>query len=90
MSFFLPPLLTSFAQSPVNKVCCCLEVDAHVKATGVMSLYAHVGDVHAPIDFWLSSTFAVSCVQDVSDSMYGQIGPVLRTVSEKTQTQSAS
>ncbi len=76
--------LTSSAESPVDKVCCCLEVDAHVKATGVMSLYAHVGDLQALVDVWLSSAFAVSGIQDVSDSMHGQISPVLCAVSGKT------
>lgn len=81
MFFFLP--LTSSAETPLDKVCCCLEIDTHVKVTGVASLYAHVGDPHALIDIWLSSVFTVSCIQDVSDSMLREISSVLCTVSEK-------
>lgn len=67
----------------MDKLRCCLEVDAHVKATGVMSLYAHVGDLRALVDVWLDSAFTVSCIEDVGESMPGQISPVLCTVSEK-------
>lgn len=74
-------LLTSSAESHVNKVCCGLEVDAHVKPNGVMSFYTHIGDPHALIDIWLSSAFTVSCIQDVSDSVSGEISTVLCTVS---------
>lgn len=81
MFFFLP--LTSFAETPVDKVCCCLEVGTYVKVNGVVSFYAHVGDPHAIIDIWLSSVFTVSCIQDVSDSMLREISSVFRTVSEK-------
>lgn len=80
---FSEHLPTSSAESPVDEISSCLEVDAHVKVTGVMSLYAQVGDLHALIDIWLSSVFTVSCIQDVSDSMHVQFGPVLSTVSEK-------
>lgn len=59
----------SSAESPVDKVCCCLEVDAHVKVTGITSVYAHIGDLHGVIDVWLPSAVTVGCVQDVSDSM---------------------
>ena len=78
--FYFP---TSPAESPVDEVCCCEEVDAQVKATGVMSLYAHVCDLHAPVDTWLSSTLTVSCIQDVCDLMLGLIGRVLCAVPEK-------
>lgn len=70
----------------MDKVCRCLEVDTHVKATGVMSLYTHVGDPHVLIDIGLSSAFAVSCIQDVCDSMFVQISHILCTVSEKYNT----
>ena len=80
MLFYFP---TSPAESPVDEVCCCEEVDAHVKATGVTSLYAHVCDLHASVDTWLSSTLTVSCIQDVCDLMLGQIGLVLCAVPEK-------
>lgn len=63
-----------------------MEVHAHVKVTRVMSLYAHVVDVHASIDIRLSSASTVSCVQDVCDSVLGQIRSVLCTLSEKHST----
>lgn len=70
----------------MDKVCCCLEVDTHVIVTGVMSLYAHVGDLHSLIDIWLSLTITVSCIQDVSDVILVQISLVLCTVSGKHTT----
>ncbi|TNN86449.1 hypothetical protein EYF80_003219 [Liparis tanakae] len=57
--------LTSSAESPVDELCCGLEVDAHVEATGVMRLDAHVGDLRALVDVRLDSAFTVSCIEDV-------------------------
>lgn len=65
------PPLTSPAESHVDKVCSCLEVDTHVKAAGIVSPYSHVGDLHALVDVWLYAAFAVSCIEDMSDSMLG-------------------
>lgn len=63
-----------------------MEVHTHVKVTRVMSLYAHVVDVHACVDIRLSFALTVSCIQDVCDSMIGQIIRVFRTVSEQHNT----
>lgn len=68
---FFVAILTSSAKSCVNKVCSWLEVAADVKIVGVIRLYAHVGDLQSLVDVRTSSTFTVSCVKDMSDSMPG-------------------
>ena len=70
----------------MDKVCCHLKVDTHVIIAGVTGIYAHVGDPHSLVDIWLSSSFTMSCIQDMSESMHGKISQVLRTVSEKHNT----
>ena len=68
----------------MDEVCGSLEVDTHVKVTGVMSLDAKVLDVHSQVSLRTVSPFTVVCIQDVGDMMVGQLADIRSTVPMKT------
>ena len=54
--------LTSTIKSLVDKLCCWVKVDAHIKRGGVMSLYAMISDVHTRVELCPTSPLALGTV----------------------------
>lgn len=68
--------LTSTCEGFVDELGCRIEVDAHVKGGGVVSLDAVVGDVHPGVILGPAAPLALGTVEDVSDAQFGQLTPV--------------
>lgn len=60
-----------------------VEVDAHVKGRGVVSLDPVVGDVHSRVILGSASPLALRAVQNVCDTESGQLTAVRGNVSEE-------
>lgn len=60
----------------MNKLCCRVEINAHVEGRGIMSLDAMVSDVHALIILCPAPPFVLSAVEDVCDSKLYKLSPV--------------
>ena len=60
----------------MDEFSCRVEVDAHVKGGGVVSLDAVIGDVHPGVILGSAAPLALRTVEDVSNAKFGKLTPV--------------